>query len=161
MATLEASIGEKAALGDLVALAYQSNPMIRAARAEWRGVVEKYRVDTAWADPELMAEGMYPADTLGDTAKPMDWKFSLAQAIPLWGRQGAAGKVSGAEAKIARLKLDAAIRDVVLQVRQSAAELRYLDQAVEIVQGQQLLVGKLTAGAPRPTPRIAPASTRS
>jgi cobalt-zinc-cadmium efflux system outer membrane protein len=143
---LGASIGEKAALGDLVALAYQSNPMIRAARAEWRGVVEKYRVDTAWADPELMAEGMYPADTLGDTAKPMDWKLSLAQAIPLWGRRSTAGKVSGTEAKIARLKLDAAIRDVVLQVRQSAAELRYLDEAVAIVQGQQALLGKLTAG---------------
>jgi len=146
LARLEAGIREKAALGDLVALAYQSNPMIRAARAEWRGVVEKYRVDTAWADPELMAEGMYPADTLGDSAKPMDWKFSLAQAIPLWGRQSTAGKVSGAEAKIARLKLDAAIRDVVLQVRQSAAELRYLDEAVQIVQGQQALLGKLTAG---------------
>ncbi len=145
MAALEANLGEKAALGDLVVIAYHSNPMIRAARAEWSGVVEKYRVDTAWADPELMAEGMYPAETLGDTAKPMDWKFSLAQAIPLWGRQGAAGKVSGAEAKIARLKLDAAVRDVVLQVRQSAAELRYLEQAVEIVQGQQFLVGKLTA----------------
>jgi outer membrane protein TolC len=138
---LGASLGEKAAIGDLIALAYQSNPMIRAARAEWRGVVEKYRVDTAWADPELMAEGMYPAETLGDTAKPMDWKFSLAQAIPLLGRQSAAGKVSSAEAKIARLKLDAAIRDVVLQVRQSAAELRYLEQAVEIVQGQQVLLG--------------------
>ena len=146
VAALEEKIGEKAALGDLMAIAYQSNPMIRAARAEWRGVVEKYRVDTAWADPELMAEGMYPTDTLGDTAKPMDWKFSLAQAIPLWGRQGTAGKVSSTEAKIARLKLDAAVRDVVLQVRQSAAELRYLDEAVEIVQGQQLLVGKLTAG---------------
>jgi outer membrane protein TolC len=145
VATLEASLGEKAALGDLMALAYQSNPMIRAARAEWRGVVEKYRVDTAWADPELMAEGMYPADNLGDTAKPMDWKFSLAQAIPLLGRQSTAGKVSSAEAKIARLKLDAAIRDVVLQVRQSAAELGYLEQAVEIVQGQQALLGKLTA----------------
>ena len=146
VAALEANVGTRAGLGDLVALAYLSNPTIRAARAEWRGVVERYRVDTAWADPELMAEGMYPADTLGDTAKPMDWKFSLAQAIPLWGRQSAAGKVGGADAKIARLKLDAAVRDVVLQVRQSAAELRYLDAAVQVVQGQQLLLGKLTAG---------------
>jgi len=146
VAALEASLGQKAALGDLVAIAYRSNPMIRAARAEWRGVVEKYRVDTAWPDPELMAEGMYPADTLGDTAEPMGWNVRLTQAIPLWGRQRSAGKVSSAEAKIARLKLDAAIRDVVLQVRQSAAELRYLDEVVEIVQGQQFLVGKLTAG---------------
>jgi outer membrane protein TolC len=145
VAALEANLGRKAALGDLVAIAYHSNPMIRAARAEWSRVVEKYRVDTAWADPELMAEGMYPAETLGDTAEPMDWKFSLAQAIPLWGRQGTAGKVSAAEAKIARLKLDAAVRDVVLQVRQSAAELRYLEEAVEIVQGQYFLVRKLTA----------------
>jgi len=145
-AAREASIREKAAMGDLVAVAYRSNPMIRAARAEWRGAVEKYRVDTAWADPELMAEGMYPADTLGDTAKPMDWSVGLTQAIPLWGRQGSAGKLSSAAAKIAKLKLDAALRDVVVQVRQSAAELRYLDVAVEIVQSQQKLLGKLAVG---------------
>lgn len=145
VAALKASIAERAALGDLVAIAYRSNPMVRAARAEWRGVVEKYRVDTAWPDPELMAEGMYPADTLGDTANPMGWSVALSQSIPLWGRQRSAGKVSSASARIARLKLDAAVRDVVLQVRQSAAELRYLEEAVEIVQGQQFLVGKLTA----------------
>ena len=146
LAALKASIGEKAALGDLLSVAYQSNPMIRAARAEWRGVMEKYRVDTAWADPEVMAEGMYPADTLGDTAKPMDWSIGLTQVIPLWGRQRSAGKVSSAAVKIARVKLDAALRDVKLQIRQSAAELRYLDAAVQIIQGQQSLLGTLTAG---------------
>lgn len=145
-AAFEANLAEKAALSDLVAVAYRSNPMIRAARAEWSGAVEKYRVDTAWSDPELMAEGMYAADTLGDTARPMDWRVGLTQAIPLWGRQGSAGKLSSAGAKIARLKLDAALRDVVLQIRQSAAELSYLDAAVQIVQGQQALLGKLTQG---------------
>jgi len=144
-AATEASLGEKATLSDLVNIAYRSNPMIRAARAEWQGTVEKFRVDTAWADPELMAEGMYAADTLGDTAKPMDWTVGLSQPIPLWGRQGSAGRLSTAEAKIAKLKLDAAIRDVVLQIRQSAAELGYLAAAVEIVRGQQSLLGKLTA----------------
>lgn len=146
LAAREASLGEKAAPGDLMALAYRDNPMIRAARAEWRGAVEKYRVDTAWPDPELMAEGMYPADSLGNTADPMEWTVGLSQEFPLWGRQGSAGELSSAEAKIARLKLDAAIRDVGVQVRQSAAELRYLEAAVQIVQGQQFLVGKLTAG---------------
>lgn len=145
-AALEARIGERAALRDLMSLAYRANPMIRAARAEWRVAVEKYRVDTAWPDPELMAEGMYPADSLGDTAEPMEWTVGLSQEFPLWGRQGSAGELSSAEAKIARLKLEAAIRDVGVQVRQSAAELRYLEAAVQIVQGQQFLVGKLTAG---------------
>ncbi len=145
-ATLKASLSKKTTPGDLVAIAHQANPMIRAAQAEWKAAVEKYRVDTAWPDPELMAEGMYPSATLGDTAKPMDWSLGLTQAIPLWGRQGTTGRLSSTEAKIAKLKLDAAIRDVVVQVRQSAAELRYLDQAVQIVQGQQALLVKLTAG---------------
>ena len=35
VAALEVKIGKKAALGDLIAIAYQSNPMIRAAKAEW------------------------------------------------------------------------------------------------------------------------------
>jgi outer membrane protein TolC len=145
-AALEGRIREQATTGDLVALASRSNPMIRAAKAEWRGAAEKYRVDTAWADPELMLEGMYASDTLGGTATPMDWSVALSQAIPLWGRQQTAGDLSSAEARIARLKLDAALRDVVLQVRQSAAELRYLDAAAKIAQGQRELLGKLAAG---------------
>lgn len=139
-------IGARAALGDLLAAAFEANPMIRAARAEWRGAVEKYRVDSAWPDPEVMVEGMYATDTLFDTATPMDWTLALSQQIPVWGRQGSAGKLSGTEVKIARLKLDAALRDVVLQVRQSAAELGYLDAALRVVDGQRELLGKLAAG---------------
>jgi len=112
VAALEARIEQAAPLPDLIAL--RSNPMIRAAHAAWKGVVEKYRVDTAWSDPEVMIEGMYAADTLGDTVKPMDWSVGLTQAVPLWGRQRSAGDVTRTEAKIARLKLDAAVRDVTL-----------------------------------------------
>jgi outer membrane protein TolC len=141
-----ARVGEEAAVGDLVAIALHANPMIRAARSAWRVTVENYRVDTAWPDPELMAEGMYEAATLGDTAKPMDWQLGVTQEVPLWGRQGTAEKLSSVEATIARVKLDAAIRDVALQVRQSAAELRYLREVATIVRAQQLLVDKLTSG---------------
>ncbi len=148
VAVLEARIVQGAALTDLIALAHRSNPMIRAARADWRGVVEKYRVDTAWADPELMAEGMYQADMLGDSLKPMDWSIGLTQAIPLWGRQSSVGDVTRTEAKIAKLKLDAAVRDVTYEVRRSAQELRYLAEAKEIARVQQVLIANLTmAGA--------------
>lgn len=146
LAALTEKVVGRPALADLIAVALRSNPMIRAARAAWRGAAEKYRLDSAWPDPELMAEGMYATDTLGDTATPMDWKLGLAQEIPLWGRQRTAGELSSSETKIVRIKLDAAIRDVVLQVRQSAAELRYLEEVTTAVQAQQALVGKLTSG---------------
>ena len=142
---LEGRIVAGATLAELVNLGYLASPMVRAARAEWRAVVEKYRVDTAWANPELMLEGMYPTDTLGDTLEPMDWTIGLSQAVPLWGRQGAAGDVSRAEAQVAKLKLEAAVRDLTYEIRRSAAELGYLAAAREIARGQQALVGKLVA----------------
>jgi outer membrane protein TolC len=144
-AALEATVARGASVADLTALAYRSNPMIRAARADWQGVVERYRVETAWADPEIMVEGMYAADTFGSTATPMDYTLALTQTIPLLGRQEKAGDVSRSEAKIAKLRLDAAVRDAVLQVRQSAHELAYLAEARAAARAQQELVGRLTA----------------
>lgn len=145
-AALEAKIVQGAGVADLVNLGYRSSPMIRAARAEWRAAVEKYRVDTAWADPELMVEGMYPAEDPGNLAKPMDWSVALSQAIPLWGRQGTAGAVTRAEVRVAKLKADAAVRDMTYGVRRSAAELGYLAAARQIAGDQQELVAKLVAG---------------
>jgi outer membrane protein TolC len=105
-------------------------------------------VDTAWADPEVMVDGMYPADSLGNSAKPMEWNVGLTQSIPLWGRQRSAGEVTRTETKIARARLDAAVRDVTYAVRRSALELRYLAAAKRVAQTQQTLVGNLTtAGA--------------
>ncbi|MBI5016228.1 MAG: TolC family protein [Deltaproteobacteria bacterium] len=139
----EARIAQGATLDDLTAYSYRENPMIEAARQEWRAVVEKYRVDTAYENPEVMVEGMYMQDTFGDRARPDDWKVTVSEPIPLLGRLGTAGAVTEADARIARLKLDATVRDVSVQVRESYEELCYLREAKRVAAANKDLLDQL------------------
>jgi outer membrane protein TolC len=156
---LDRRIAEGPAMADLAARAYESNPMIRAARARWQASAEKYRIDTAWANPELMLEGMrmvgsqaMPAATDNNgmpvagsqPATPKnDWKVQLTQPIPLPGKLGRAGDVAQADARIARLQLDAAARDVLLAIRESFNELLYLRDARRIAAQNAELLDRL------------------
>lgn len=137
---LERQIAEKPALPDLLAYAYRTSPQIQAAKAEWRAAVETYRVDTAWEDPEVMLEGMYMASMFGETSTPEDWKVTLTQPLPLPGQLSAAGRVANNEAAMARLRLDSAVRDTALRLRESYAELRYLREAKRLAAANQELL---------------------
>lgn len=140
LALLEAKIAQGPSTADLMAYAYQTNPMIKAARQEWRAKVERYRVDIAYADPELMFEGMYMTRSFGDTGRPEDWKVSLNQMIPFPGKLGRKGELATADARLAHLKLDATVRDVMVQLRESYQELLYIRDAKRIAaQNRELL----------------------
>ncbi|MDA8417785.1 MAG: hypothetical protein M0Z90_01995, partial [Desulfobacteraceae bacterium] len=76
LAALETKLGEGPSLAELISYAYRANPRIKAARAEWRAATERYRVDTALDDPEVMLEGMYMVDSSGGGVKPDDWKVT-------------------------------------------------------------------------------------
>jgi outer membrane protein TolC len=130
--TLESRIVQGPSLSDLVAYGYLQSPMIAAAREQWKGSVEQYRVDTAHENPELMVEGMYMDVPFTASAAPDDWKVGISQSLPLPGRLGKAGEVSESEAGISRLKLDVAVRDVTASLRESYQELLYLGEARRI-----------------------------
>ena len=137
---LEAKIVQGPGLADLLAYAYQTNPRIRAAREEWHAKIERYRVETTYEDPEIMAEGMYMTRGIGGTARPEDWKIGLTQTIPFPGKLRKAGEVATAEARIGRLNSDATVRDVTVQIRESYHELLYLKDARRIAtQNRDLL----------------------
>jgi outer membrane protein, heavy metal efflux system len=137
---LEAKIESGPSQADFIAYAYQASPMVQSARAMWRATAEKYRVTTGLPDPRLMAEGMYMQETLGESVRPEDWRLSLTQMIPLPGRLGAEGRVVKAEAEASRLDLDRAVRDVMLQVRESYQELLYVREAKRVAaQNRELL----------------------
>jgi outer membrane protein, heavy metal efflux system len=143
MAILETKMIQGPSVADLLAYAYRTNPTVKAAREEWRAKVARYRVDTAYDDPEIMAEGMYMTRGLGRTANPEDWKVSLTQTIPFPGKLGKAGQVATAEARIGRLKLDATVRDVTVQIRESYQELLYMQEARRVADQNRDLLDQL------------------
>jgi len=127
----------------LVAYAYHNSPLITAARAEWRGTIERYRVETSLDDPELMVEGMTMTDGPRDLARPDDWKVSLSQALPLPGQLTKAGVVASTKANMARLRLDSAVRDTTLRLRETCHELVYLRQAQHLAAANRELLDQL------------------
>ncbi len=132
MSDMDARIAQSSSLADILDYAYQSNPSIKAAKASWRGAIEKYRVETGYPDPQLSTV-YWPLDP-SRTWSNRRFDVSLTQTIPYPGKLGAAGRVAEAESQIARLKLDKTARDVAVKVRKSYYELLYIREAMRIAE---------------------------
>lgn len=143
LADLEQKIIEQPSLSDLIRYAYKKSPVVKAARDEWRASVEQYRVATSFDDPEVMVEGMYMSDAARDFADPEDWKVSLVQPLPLPGKLAKAGDLATTEAQISRLRLDRAVRDTTLRIRESYQELLYLREAKRLAAANRELLDQL------------------
>ena len=138
---LEARLAAGPAVGDLVSYAYQNNPTIQAAWQGWRAVVEKYRVSTTYPDPQLMVT--YFPRPIETRLGPQDWNATLTQMIPFPGKLGKMGEVVEADARMARLGLDKAVRDVVVQLRESYHELLYIRDAKKVAAQNRDLLDQL------------------
>lgn len=117
-------------LADLVELAYARNPAIAQAREAWRATVESYRVVTGYPDPQLMVT-WFP-EPIETRLGPQDWNAQISQMIPFPGKLAKAGELVAADARIARLKLDKAVKETLLAVKESYYELWYIRQAEAI-----------------------------
>ena len=124
--TLEKKMIEGVSLGDLVAYAYRANPSVKSAREAWKAVIERYRLETAYPDPEL-SSAYYP--------KPLMalYEMMVSQMIPFPGKLSKAGEAVEAESQMARLELDRALRDVIVGIRESYHELLYIKDAKKVV----------------------------
>ena len=140
---IEARLADTLELRDLLTYAYGSNPSITASRASWNVFIENYRIGKSYPDPQLMTT--YFPKPIETRMGPQDWNLTLSQAIPFPGTLSQKGKVLEADAKIARLKLDKTVRDIITSVSRSYYELVYIQKAIEVA-GANLDINKqLTA----------------
>ncbi len=140
---IEAKLADTLELRDLLTYAYGSNPSITASRASWNAFIENYRIGKSYPDPQLMIT--YFPEPIETRLGPQDWNLTLSQAIPFPGTLSRKGKVLEADTKIARLKLDKTVRDIITSVSRSYYELVYIQKAIEVA-GANLAINKqLTA----------------
>ncbi len=140
---IEARLAQTLELRDLLTYAYGSNPSITASRASWNAFIENYRIGKSYPDPQLMIT--YFPEPIETRLGPQDWNLTLSQAIPFPGTLSRKGKVLEADTKIARLKLDKTVRDIITSVSRSYYELVYIQKAIEVA-GANLAINKqLTA----------------
>jgi outer membrane protein, heavy metal efflux system len=122
----EKKLTEGCSLADLVTYVYKNNPSIKAARDSWKGVIGRYRVETAYPDPEVVSN-YYPKPLMAE------YDVMISQMIPFPGKLSKAGEAVEAEIQMARLELDKALRDVIVGIRESYHELLYLKDAKKVV----------------------------
>lgn len=123
-------LSESARMSDILNIALADNPSIKAARENWRAIVEEYRVVTGYPEPQFMVT--YFPEPIETRLGPQDWNASLSQAIPFPGKLTKAGELVRSDAEIAKLKLDRTVRDVTLSLVESCHELSYI-RAAKIV----------------------------
>jgi len=135
---LEARIIQGPSVGELIAYAYRSSPSIQMAREDWSAIVQRYRVTTAYPDPQVMIS--YFPEPIETRLGPQDWNVTVTQMVPFPGKLSKAGEIVDAEARIARLDLDRAVREVIVKIRESYHELLYIQEAKKVVaQNRDLL----------------------
>ena len=140
-AVLEARIAGSPSLRDLLSLVYQASPEVKAAKASWRGSIEKYRVETGYPDPTITTI-YYPYDPSRDWGNKR-FEAMFSQTIPFPGKLAAAGRVAETESEMARLELDRTVRDVAVKIRESYHELQYIREAIRIADHNRLALEHL------------------
>lgn len=137
----EPVLPKKVTIGSLVKYAYQKNPSIRAAKEEWKATIEKYRVATGYPDP-MLSFSYFPGP-IETRLGPQDWNLNISQTIPFPGKLSKSGEMVAAEARIAELRLDKTVGDVVLAVKESYYELLYIRDAKRVANENLSLLNHL------------------
>jgi outer membrane protein TolC len=125
------SAPESLALPTAIRQAVERNPGLQAARARWQAAVETYPQALSLPDP--MLEYRY-------SAMDKTQQLGLSQVLPPPTMILAESRLALAEAQMARLRYDIALRDLIVEVKLSFFELAYLERAVAITQQNHALL---------------------
>ncbi len=117
----------------LVKSAVQRNPGLKAARLTWGAALAKVPQVRAWPDP--MISYLHYGESVETRVGPQEHRWGITQNLPFPGTLSAAGKVALEKAKIAQVKHELALRDLIVDVKMSFHELAYLERAI-VITGQ-------------------------
>ena len=130
-------------LPDLIRVAVDRNPKVKAAKARWQATIEQYPQVTALPDPMFMYG--YFLRSVETRVGPQRHRVSFSQAFPYPGTLDAAGQVVKKAVEIERVKHEQVIRDLIVELKLSYHELAYLQRAVELTRQNHELIASILA----------------
>ncbi|MCL4216311.1 MAG: TolC family protein [Candidatus Hydrogenedentes bacterium] len=125
-------IAEGLTLPDAIALGLERNPAVAAARQRWFGAIKVE--PQAVTPPDPMLQAGYQFESVETRVGPQQSSIGLTQQIPWPQKLWAKGRIAGVNSDIAQLRYEAALRDLIVQTKDSYYELFYLDQALPITE---------------------------
>ena len=130
-------------LPNLIRVAVDRNPKVKAAKARWQATIEQYPQVTALPDPMFMYG--YFLRSVETRVGPQRHRVSFSQAFPYPGTLDAAGEVVKKAVEIERVKHEQVIRDLIVELKLSYHELAYLQRAVELTRQNHQLIASILA----------------
>ena len=130
-------------LPNLIRVAVDRNPKVKAAKARWQATIEQYPQVTALPDPMFMYG--YFLRNVETRVGPQRHRVSFSQAFPYPGTLDAAGEVVKKAIEIERVKHEQIIRDLIVELKLSYHELAYLQRAVELTRQNRELIASILA----------------
>ena len=130
-------------LPNLIRVAVDRNPKVKAAKARWQATIEQYPQVTTLPDPMFMYG--YFLRSVETRVGPQRHRISFSQAFPYPGTLDAAGEVVKKAVEIERVKHEQVIRDLIVELKLSYHELAYLQRAVELTRQNHQLIASILA----------------
>lgn len=132
-------------LGDYLTYAALNNPGLRADFQNWRAAVEKIPQVTALPDP-MLSFG-YFLEEVETRVGPQEWRASLTQKFPWFGKLDLRGRVAARAADAAWKRYQAAKLVLFHRVTKAYAEYYYLRQAIQVTRENRDIVKQLESVA--------------
>jgi cobalt-zinc-cadmium efflux system outer membrane protein len=154
-AALAVATAPRPSLRDLMALAFERNRSVAAARQDWKAALEQ--VPRARALPDPMLTYGYFLQSVETRVGPQKQRVGVSQSFPWFGTLGERGDAALAAAEAAREKYVAALQKTYRQVSAAYAEYYYLGSAIGIVrdnlqllrQWEEILRSRYSTGTAR------------
>jgi outer membrane protein TolC len=119
-------------LAEAVRIGCERNTGAQAARKRWLAAIHVEPQATAPPDP--MLEFGYQITDVAPSMNVERWNLGLTQQIPWFQKLWARGRAAATQADIAELQYEAAVRDLIVDIKDAYYELFYLDQALPITE---------------------------
>lgn len=130
---LELPLEGAISLEQLITHALEKNQKIKAAEMKWQSAIERLPQATSLDDPEIGID-TWNIPSNFDFSETRSTIFWISQKFPFPGKLGLKGNIVSKEIEKAKLHLDMAARDVIVDLKKSYFELLYIDKAIEITE---------------------------
>lgn len=134
-------LDEQSPFKDYLVYAALENPGLKSAFQRWKTAMEKVPQVTALPDP-MLTFGVF-IEEVETRVGPQEWKASLSQRFPWFGKRHLKGQVAAEEANAAWFRYQARKLDLFHRVADAYAEYYYLKQAIEVTRENLSIVKRL------------------